>query len=386
MAYDYIHLGYIKVISLEEESIIVDLDSNEDVYFKYDYAEKTYFYRERDEITHFQTGDIVAFRADRKPDGKVIGYDIKHPYRYKDLLKVQIEPNCKLQNILRLTIPSLYTHINYNIEHDIMQIRMDYDIVFHFLYKYVCEINLDEILDEFNVKTEYTGTSTTRDYDRYWYGYRSVIGEKLRNKISILKSYPNFENNNLTIPYYGDTWHCYSCFDFYLYELLSKSKTIDETESYGTPRKFFESIDRTKLEEGIPGMREIWIKEIKNEYNKVEHFKQLCELIKPKFKEIVKNIPEEAYSMNNCENWSAPSFDITLMYLNGKIQFSTHHYVNYGPGYDIERTINNKTESCCTHLRISDVDYRGMRALVNEIKKELMEWFEGLIRYHSSRF
>lgn len=370
---ELVHIGWIKFLDPKGYGFIVDFLDNSEYYFHKSF------------LIVDQLSDIVVsykIRQARHHQDKHEAYNIATPFYYKREIidKFDIYPK-EIQEILHLYLPSTIYKENDAYKESAKELVNKYDRFIAELCDYVRVFDIEDFLKSYFVKTSYFYSASTKDWDINTLSYQSYLVEPYSKLKSIFQRCANYEES-LVWEYYQNSWYIYRVFDPYIDDISNKSQEIKSTTAYGYDTSFWKDLNKEEIESLIPQITDKWKDEIRQTYNKKDHFKALIQQPTSRFSSIIGNIPTVVDQIGEgTTHIGTPHFDVTLHFPNGSIQFQTTSYANSkGYGYKITRQINGKKTFIEERdLSVSDIDFIKFIEHTNDMKSKAKEIFQNMI-------
>lgn len=364
-----IHIGWIKFLSPKGFGFIVDFFDNTDIFFHVSNIERQPL-----------SDDIVAFkvRLSRRKKDCYEAFDIMHPFYHKNELLSQFSLYPKgLQELIRYFIPSLSFSFNDGCHRQIETLLSKYDTIFSNLHDYVSVFDIEDFLKSYYVKIEYYCSASTKDWDINSLDYNSKIGDNYRNLKSIYSRCNPYEES-LVHDSRIRHMYLYDVFDYYLADISYKSDNIKTTTAYGSDSSFMNGLDRKDLESMIPQITNKWKNEIRDTYNKKDHFLSLANNLLPIYSSLIDNIPMFIDSSGKeMVYWNGPSCNVSLSFDNGSIHIRSTKYMSAkGYGYELMHTYEGYTTKVEQRdLLEVDSDEKDLISYVEEVKSHSADLF-----------
>lgn len=369
---EFIRIGCIKFFDDKGYGFIIDFLDNAEYYFHKSFL--------KDDILSNKVVSYKIRKSQRNQD-KYEAYDIATLCHYKEEIKEKIDVYQKeIQKIIQLHFPSLLYKYNDTYMDRVKELIDKYDKLIAELCDYVRDFDIEEFLKSYFVKTSFYCSSSTKDWDINSLSYQSYLVEPYTELKSIFKRCVNYEES-LVCEYYQSRWYIYQVFDPYVDKISSKSQEIKSTTAYGYDTYFWKDLNKEEIEALIPQITDKWKAEIRQAYNKKDHFNALIQELRSRYYSIKESIPTVIDQGEETTYINTPQFDVTLNYPNGSIRFQTTSYASAkGYGYKITRQINEKKSFIeVRDLSVSDVDYTKLIENTKNMKFKAVELFQDML-------
>ncbi len=375
-----IHIGWIKFQAIDGYGFIVDLVDNSE-----------YFFHVSCLTVNPLPDDIVLFRIrkSKKHAGKYEAYSIAPPsYRKNDVLEIYNSMPDGIKEIIGLQIPSLLYSTNITHQHYVERLLYKYKMLIADLHSYVASFDIEAFINAYYVKTDFYNSASTRDWDWNILSYKGFVGEAYAKPESIYRSCCHYEESLVYEPFQvRQQSFGYNRFDAYLAHISSKSQEIKSTTAYGYDTSFWNDLDKEKIEAKIPEITDMWRAEIRKDYSKEEHMRQLVSQLRNRFAQLYDYTALFTYyDGGDATGVYVPHFDVKLTYTNGSIHIRTTAYANAkGYGYEVTHMLNGKkTTSEKRDLQVVDPDFIYLREYQKETRAKYMKRFDEIIEEYSN--
>lgn len=370
---ELVRIGWIKFLDPKGYGFIIDLLDNSEYYFHKSF------------LIVDQLSDVVVsykIRQSQRHQDKYEAYNIAPPFYYKREIidKFDLYPK-EIHEILQLYLPSIMYKENDTYKDSVKEVVNKYDKFIAELRDYVKSFDIEEFLKSYFVKTSFFYSASTKDWDINSLSYESYLIEPYSKLKSIFQRCANYEES-LVWEYYQNRWYIYRVFDPYIDKISTKSQEIKSTTAYGYDTGFWNDLNKDEIDAYIPQITEKWKAEVRQTYNKKDHFEELIHQPTNRFSSIIGGVPTVVNQVGEKITYlNTPHFDVTLHYPNGSIQFQTTSYANAkGYGYKITRQINGKkTFIELRDLSVSDIDYKKLIEHTKTMKSEAVEMFQDML-------